>query len=137
MRDKEMRIYRLAVIFSILGMLCLISSCWFYLSERAEVRYNQDKFTSIMRARAERHAYQEKLDALEMHWKKLGELSGEQTADVSYDITLYPKNFNELHEKLVSTYAKGFFFLDRAMVQSTPQGIRLAVTGFKLGGRQP
>ncbi len=132
-----MRIYRLAVVFSILSMLCVISSCWFYLSERADARYNQAKFTSIMRARSERQVYQEKLDALEMHWKKLGELSGEQTADVSYDITLYPKNFSDLHEKLVSTYAEGFFFLDRALVQSTPEGIRLAVAGFRMGGSHP
>ncbi len=132
-----MRTYRLAVVFSTLSMLCLISSCWFYLSERADARYNQAKFTSIMHARAERQVYQEKLDALGMHWKKLGELSGEQTADVSYDITLYPKNFNELREKLASTYAEGFFFLDRAMVQSTPEGVRLAVTGFRMGGGRP
>lgn len=132
-----MRVYRLAVAFSILSMLCLISSCWFYLFERSDARYNQAKFTSIMRARAERQAYQEKLDALGMHWEKLGELSGERAANVSYDITLYPKNFNELHEKLVSTYAEGFFFLDRATVQSTPEGIRLAVAGFRMGGRRP
>ncbi len=132
-----MRIYRLAVALSVVSMLCLISSCWFYLSERADARYNQAKFTSIMRARAERQVYQEKLDALEMHWKRLRELSGEQTANVSYDITLYPKNFGELQEKIVSTYAEGFFFLDRAMIQSTPEGIRLAVTGFRMGGRRP
>ncbi len=132
-----MRIYRLAVVFSIVSMLCVISSCWFYLSERADTRYNQAKFTSIMRARSERQVYQEKLDALGMHWKKLGELSGEQTADVSYDITLYPKNFSDLHEKLVSTYAEGFFFLERALVLSTPVGIRLAVAGFRMGGSHP
>ncbi len=132
-----MRIYRLAVALSVVSMLCLISSCWFYLSERADARYNQAKFTSIMRARAEQQAYQEKLDALEMHWKRLRELSGEQTANVSYDITLYPKNFGELQEKIVSTYAEGFFFLDRAMIQSTHEGIRLAVTGFRMGGRRP
>ena len=90
-----------------------------------------------MRVQAERQVYQEKLDALEMHWKRLRELSGEQTANVSYDITLYPKNFGELQEKIVSTYAEGFFFLDRAMIQSTPEGIRLAVTGFRMGGRRP
>ncbi len=132
-----MRIYKMAVALSVVSMLCLISSCWFYLSERADARYNQAKFTSIMRARAERQVYQEKLDALEMHWKRLRELSGEQTANVSYDITLYPKNFGELQEKIVSTYAEGFFFLDRAMIQSTPEGIRLAVTGFRMGGRRP
>ncbi|HON38628.1 MAG TPA: hypothetical protein PLY57_07590 [Deltaproteobacteria bacterium] len=132
-----MRIYRLAVALSVVSMLCLISSCWFYLSERADARYNQAKFTSIMRVQAERQVYQEKLDALEMHWKRLRELSGEQTANVSYDITLYPKNFGELQEKIVSTYAEGFFFLDRAMIQSTPEGIRLAVTGFRMGGRRP
>jgi len=132
-----MRIYKMAVALSVVSMLCLISSCWFYLSERADARYNQAKFTSIMRARAEQQAYQEKLDALEMHWKRLRELSGEQTANVSYDITLYPKNFGELQEKIVSTYAEGFFFLDRAMIQSTPEGIRLAVTGFRMGGRRP
>ncbi|HRS55932.1 MAG: hypothetical protein ACOX3E_15165 [Desulfomonilia bacterium] len=127
----------MAVALSVVSMLCLISSCWFYLSERADARYNQAKFTSIMRARAEQQAYQEKLDALEMHWKRLRELSGEQTANVSYDITLYPKNFGELQEKIVSTYAEGFFFLDRAMIQSTHEGIRLAVTGFRMGGRRP
>jgi len=132
-----MRIYRLAVALSVVSMLCLISSCWFYLSERADARYNQAKFTSIMRVQAERQVYQEKLDALEMHWKRLRELSGEQTANVSYDITLYPKNFGELQEKIVSTYAEGFFFLDRAMIQSTHEGIRLAVTGFRMGGRRP
>ncbi|HPD21836.1 MAG: hypothetical protein QM299_06225 [Pseudomonadota bacterium] len=132
-----MRIYKMAVALSVVSMLCLISSCWFYLSERADARYNQAKFTSIMRARAEQQAYQEKLDALEMHWKRLRELSGEQTANVSYDITLYPKNFGELQEKIVSTYAEGFFFLDRAMIQSTHEGIRLAVTGFRMGGRRP
>lgn len=132
-----MRIYKMAVALSVVSMLCLISSCWFYLSERADARYNQAKFTSIMRVQAERQVYQEKLDALEMHWKRLRELSGEQTANVSYDITLYPKNFGELQEKIVSTYAEGFFFLDRAMIQSTPEGIRLAVTGFRMGGRRP
>lgn len=132
-----MRIYKMAVALSVVSMLCLISSCWFYLSERADARYNQAKFTSIMRVQAERQVYQEKLDALEMHWKRLRELSGEQTANVSYDITLYPKNFGELQEKIVSTYAEGFFFLDRAMIQSTHEGIRLAVTGFRMGGRRP
>jgi len=132
-----MRGYRLAVALGIVSMFCLTSSCWFYLSERADARYNQAKFTSVMRARAERQAYQEKLDALEMHWKRLRDLSDEQTANVSYDIALYPKNFSELNEKLVSTYAEGFFFLDCATVQSTPEGIRLAVTGFRMGGGHP
>jgi hypothetical protein len=131
-----MKRFRLAVIIGSIATICLVSSFAFYVFSQSLSEYNQKKFQTIMRVRSESSTYKAKLEAFDERWKTLGELSREQDANVNYDISLQPAGFDELNDKVVSTYEHGFFFLKSAVLEGSPEGVRLAVSGFKKGEAQ-
>lgn len=131
-----MKRYRLAIIIGILSTLSMIASFYYYESTLAQAQYSEKKYRTIMQARSEKEAYRARLDSVSQRWASLGQLSKEKAANVSYEITLYPTDFDELNDKIVSTYDYGFFFLKSAVLESTPEGIKLAVSGFKRGGEK-
>ncbi|HNY64361.1 MAG TPA: hypothetical protein PKM41_02915 [Deltaproteobacteria bacterium] len=128
-----MKRFRLALIVGVLATACLISSFAFFHVSRTSAQYSEKKYLATMRVRTEGRAYREKLETLGVGWERLGELSRESGADVSYDISIEPNDFGELNDKVMSTYEHGFFFLKRAVLEGTPEGVRLAVSGFKRG----
>jgi hypothetical protein len=132
-----MKRFRLALIIGIVSTICLISSFSFFLTSQSSCDYNKKKYLNIMHVRSDSRGYKQKLDAFNERWKTLGEFSHENSANVSYDITIEPSNFDELNEKVLSTYEHGFFFLKSAVLEGTPDGVRLAVAGFKKGDEQP
>ncbi len=129
-----MKYYRLAVIIGLISTLSLISSFYYYQSTRAKADYFEKKYRAVMSARSEKEAYRARLDSVSLRWASLGRLSKEKTANVNYEITLYPSDFDDLNDKIVSTYDHGFFFLKSGVLERTPEGIKLAVSGFKRGG---
>lgn len=129
-----MKYFRPAVIIGLISTLGLISSFYYYQSTLAKAQYCEKKYRTVMNARSEKEAYRVRLDSVSQRWASLGRLSKEKTANVNYEITLYPSDFDELNDKIVSTYDYGFFFLKSAVLESTPEGIKLAVSGFKRGG---
>jgi hypothetical protein len=131
-----MKRFRLAVIIGIVATLCFTASFAFYHVSQSRSEYSKKKYLTIVRVRAESRTYKEKIEAFNQHWKNLGELSQEKGANVSYDISLQPTDFNELNDKVVSTYAHGVFFLKSAILEGTPEGVHLAVSGFKRGETQ-
>jgi hypothetical protein len=131
-----MKRFRLALIVGIIATICLISSFAFYHVSQTRSEHSKKKYTSIMRVRTESRAYKEKLDAFDERWERLGALSHEGAANVSYDISIEPTDFDELNAKVLSTYEHGFFFLKSAVLEGTPEGVRLAVSGFKRGENQ-
>ncbi len=128
-----MKLYRMAVILGITSTLILVSSFHYYQSTLIRSEHSEKKYHRIMNSRSERQAYKTRLDTFREQWESLGELSREKSADVSYEINLRPKDFNELSGKIVSTYEHGFFFLKSAVLESNSGGISLSVSGFKRG----
>jgi hypothetical protein len=131
-----MKRFRRAVVIGVMATVFLIASFSFYLVSQSRSEFSKKKYYSIVRVRTESRGYKEKLDEFAKRWNTLGELSQEKGANVSYDIVLHPAGFDELNEKVVSTYAHGFFFLKSAVLEGTPEGVRLAVSGFKRGEAQ-
>lgn len=129
-----MKSYRPAVIAALISTLALMSSYYYYQSSLTRLEYNEKRYRTTMNARSEKETYSARLSAFEQRWSSLGRLSKDKAANVSYEITLHPADFDELNEKIVSTYEYGFFFLKSAVLESTPDGIKLSVTGFKRGG---
>ncbi|MRR14203.1 hypothetical protein EG833_01985 [archaeon] len=129
-----MKLFRMAVTLGIISTLILVSSFYYYQSNLIQAEHSEKKYHRIMDSRAERQAYKTRLDSFRQRWESLGELSKEKSADVSYEINLRPKDFNELSGKIVSTYEHGFFFLKSAVLESNSGGISLVVKGFKRGG---
>lgn len=129
-----MKRFRLAVIAGVMATALLVSSFWFFEKTQERSEYSKKKYLTIMRVRSESRGYNQKLESFNERWKTLGELSHEAGANVNYDISIEPSNFDDLNEKVVSTYEHGMFFLKSAVLTGTPDGVRLAVTGFKKGG---
>jgi hypothetical protein len=132
-----MKRFRLALITGAVATAMLVSSFWFYQAARERADFSRKKFIAIERVRTESRGYKQKLDSFNARWQTLGELSRDSAANVNYDISIEPSNFEDLNEKVVSTYEHGMFFLKSATLAGTPNGVRLAVTGFKKGGAQP
>lgn len=129
-----MKRFRLAVITGVIATALLISSFCFYQTTQQRSDYSKKKYFAIMRVRTESRGYKQKLASFNERWKTLGELSHETDAHVNYDISIEPSNFDDLNEKVLSTYEHGMFFLKTAVLEGTGDGVRLAVTGFKKGG---
>lgn len=128
-----MKRFKLAVVIGIIATVCLTASFSFYCVSQATSEYNKKKYFTIVRVRSESRDYKQKLDALNKRWQNMGELAREKEANVSYSISLQPSSFDELNDKVLSTYEHGFFFLKSAVLEGTPEGVRLAVAGFKKG----
>lgn len=131
-----MRSFRLAIIVGVISTLSFVCSYYYYCSSLTQMEYNQKKYRTIMNSRSEKNSYSSRLDAFSKRWTSLGELSEEKAANINYEITLYPADSEELNEKVYSTYEHGFFFLKRALIEGTGEGIKLEVAGFKRGGAQ-
>lgn len=129
-----MKLFRMAMILGIMSTLILVSSFYYYQSTLIQADLTEKKYHKIMDSRSERQAYKTRLDTFRQRWENLGELSKEKAADVSYEINLRPKDFNELSGKIVSTYEHGFFFLKNAVLECNSGGVSLTMKGFKRGG---
>jgi hypothetical protein len=132
-----MKRFRLAVIIGTIATVCLVASFAFYQYSGTQAEYNKRKYFTLMRERSESSSYRDKLRAFDVRWKSLAEFSREKGANVSYDVSLQPAGFDELNDKILSTYQHGFFFLKGAVLEGSPEGVRLAVSGFKKGDSQP
>jgi hypothetical protein len=132
-----MKRLRLSLIAVIAAFICLVSSVGYYHAGQASSENSRKKYDAIVRVRSEGRAYHEKLESLNRNWAGLSELSQDQGPSVSYDVSVRLSSREELDDTIATTYEHGLFFLKSAVLEYTPGGISLAISGFKKGKQQP
>jgi len=128
-----MNIFRSAILFGVISILMLASSYYYYRTGQVAEQYQYNKFQAIQSTRGQREAYKDKLDTLKKQSNRIVSLSKEQKTNVDYEILLTDHGIKKLYNKVISTYDQGLFFLESAVIESSPSGISLTVKGFKVG----
>ncbi len=129
-----MRYYRLALTFSIISAILVISCFAYYLHASREVTFSRAKLEAILASNEQRKHYVKKIESIKAYSAKLITLSHERGINVDYEVTLTDHDVKKLFSEVASTYAEDMFFLEKATVTSTSAGITVSMKGFKLGG---
>ncbi len=132
-----MKHFKRAFLIALLSCMLLPGAFIVFRLSEMQVSYCRHKHETLVRMQHDRQRFEDQMEALRENGKRLIALSRESRTPVDYEIVLEDHALEGIHEKIISTYQDGLFFLTSATLESGPGGILLAVKGYRVGEEAP